>query len=138
MNDDFTKDDTRHVLATIRGFHGAQDIGESVVRLWTVALNYGKLTSRSDAVEAVVRHYSTTGCNQWITPGDVIGGVGAIRAARLEGVNDGDLTPDLDPDLPARDYVATMQARGAAVMAGMPIPQAIATIAPVKAIEATR
>lgn len=126
------------ILTKIRTFHGPQDTGTSVCHSWAEALNYAGVASVPDALQAVVRHYSTPGCNQWITPGDVVAGVKAIRAERMQGVNDGDLTPDLDPFAPARDYVATTQARAAAVMDGMPVRQAIATIAPVKAIEAVR
>ena len=126
------------VLSAIKGLHNPQDTSDSVVTLWASAFRYAGITSTGDAVEAVVRHYSTEGANQWITPGDVIAGVKTIRAARIKGINDGDLTPDLDPFIPAREYVDTLQARAAAVMDGMPPAAAIATVRPSAAIEANR
>lgn len=124
------------VLARIKTYHSPQDVGEAVITSWVDAFAYAGVKNAFDAEAAVIRHYTMPGANQWITPGDVVGHYRAIRHARIEGIEDGDLTPDLDPFAPGRIYAKTMQARGAAVMDGMSIQQAIATVPVAKAIEA--
>ena len=89
-----------------------------------------------DSLTAVRDHFRNSG--EYLRPVHVRSAVKEIRWSRIAGINDGDLTLDLDPDAPIGDYLATTRARASAIEGGMPIPQAIATIAPVKAIEAAQ
>lgn len=126
------------VLARIKTFHAPQDIGEAVISSWVDAFAYANITNATDAEAAVIRHYTTPGANQWITPGDVVGHYRAIRNERLAGISDGDLTPDLPGDASGLVYVRTHRARQKAVADGLTVQEAIATVAPVRAIEARR
>lgn len=89
---------TYDVLARIRVYHGAQDTGAGATKAWTDALTYAGVTSLDDAIHAVVRHYTTPGANRWITPGDVVAGIRAIRDDRLDRTELP--VPNVDPDDP--------------------------------------
>lgn len=133
-----TSADTLELLTLVKGFHDKQDLGAGTVAAWQMAFKLAKVTNLSDAKEAVVRHYSVPRANPWIIPGDVIGQYRDLRYARVAGINDGDLTPDVDPLAPDSVHIATDKARYAAVIEGMPREQAIATIPPTKMIEGRR
>lgn len=129
------------ILGRIKAFHYQQDVGESVISAWHDALRFAGVQSERDAFDAVVRHYATPGCNPWITPGDVVAGVRAIRlereakVARQGSATDGDLTQDVDPnDIPA--YLATLRARREAIWAGATLDQALALPLPPEAAHA--
>ena len=135
---EITESGTMRVLAAIKAGHPPFDAGDAAIKFWTMALRLGGVTNIEDAIEAVVRHYSTPGANPWIIPGDVVGHYRELRRERVKDINDGDLTPDLDPFAPVSVYLGTYKARYAAVEDGMPKAVAIATVAPVKMIEAAK
>lgn len=103
------------VLATVKTFHRAQDLGQATLRTWSTALQYASVQTTSDAVEAVLRHYTTPDNDPWITPAHVIAGVRAIRSSRLAGVDM--VTPNVDPDNVAA-YRAELAALRAAIADG--------------------
>ena len=126
------------ILTRIKLYHSPQDDSDATCQAWAEALNYAGVTNLRDADEAVKRHYTTPGANPFITPGDIAGRYREIRRERVAGINDGDLTPDVDPLAPDSMHTATLKARYAAVLEGMPKAQAIATIPQAKAIEAAK
>ena len=130
--------DALAILTEIKLYHNQQDNSTAACEAWARALNHAGVTNVRDAIEAVERHYATPGANPWIIPGDVVGHYRALRNERVKDINDGDLTPDLDPFAPVSVYLGTHKARYAAVEDGMPRAAAIATIAPVKMIEAAK
>ena len=120
------------ILARIKTYHSPQDIGETVITSWVDAFTYANVTNVQDAEAAVIRHYTTPGANPWITPGDVVGHYRSIRGVRLEGVDHGDITKDVDPnDIPA--YLATLRYRRKAIANGMTVVQANALPLPSEA-----
>jgi hypothetical protein len=123
-----SKSETAKVLAIIRGLHQPQDIGDVTVSAWHMTLAHAGVTSRADAVQAVVRHYATPGTDRWIGPADVIAGVKAIRTERLEQVTDPDLMADIDPNIPGRQYVEILRARTTLIADGQPLVQARAAV----------
>lgn len=135
---DFDAGDALAVLTQIKLYHQPQDNSDAVAVAWARALSGAGVTNVNDAMAAVDRHYSTPGANRWIIPGDVIRHYRELRYERIADIQDGELTPDLDPHASGREYARTTQARAAAMMDGVPKEQAIATIPPVKAIEARK
>jgi hypothetical protein len=132
---ELTEDDTIDVLSAIKTFHSPQDDGDVTIKMWTVALRYGRVTNGADAVEAVVRHYTTPGANPFITPGDVIEKYREIRNARLQNIDHGDVTQDVDAsDVEA--YLATLRMRIAAIADGATLAQANALPLPPAAAHA--
>jgi len=107
----FALSDAMHVLAAIRVYHQPQDTSDATAQAWSMALSHAGITSRTDAVHAVVTHYTTPGKDRWITPADVVAGVRQIRRARLE--HSDQILPTTDPD----DVRAWMAARRAGVKA---------------------
>ena len=129
------KADALVILTKIKAFHSPQNDDDATCEAWADALNYGGVTNIRDAVTSVMRHYGTRGANPWITPGDVIGGYREIRNARFRGIQDSDLTEDVDPDdIPA--YLATLRYRNAAIADGSSLEQAQALPLPPTAAHA--
>jgi hypothetical protein len=91
-----TWEETALVVGKIRTYHQPQDIGDATITSWHEALTDAGVTSRADAIQAVVQHYATPGAERWITPGDIIAGIRRIRRARLEHADQ--ILPDVDPD----------------------------------------
>lgn len=107
----FSRADALHLLAAIRVFHQPQDTSDVTANGWSIALSQAGISSRDDAVQAAVTHYTTPGMDKWITPADVVAGVRRIRRARLE--HSGQIVPDVDPD----DVPAWLAARRAGLKA---------------------
>lgn len=130
----FDDADALVVLTKIKTFNNKQDDGDAICESWAQAFNIAHVTSVHDAVEAVVRHYATPHCNPWITSGNVIAGVRAIRDARIEAANVdiADLTEDVDPRDPVA-YLATYRHRIKAIGDGATVLQANALPLPPEA-----
>lgn len=130
------------VLARIKTYHSPQDVGESVITSWSDAFKLANVTNAEDAETAVIQHYSSPGCNRWITPGDVIEIYKAIRIARIEQATaDSDvdlhavLTEDVDPS-DAQAYLATLRHRLRALGDGLPLQRVVALPLPAEAAHA--
>lgn len=136
--DTLDEPDTIQVLAAIKAAHPPQEVGEATIRFWVAAFRSGQVTNVADAIQAVIDHYSTPGASPWVIPGDIIGRYREIRRVRVEEINDGDLTPDLDPFAPMGLYLATHRARFKAVQDGMLKEHVVAAIPPSAAIEASK
>ena len=101
--DPFYDDMACQVLSMVATFHQSQDDGDATTTGWGLALQVNRVPSVSDAVEAVVRHYTDPGNNPFIEPAHVIAGVRAIRARRLIEAKFDQITPAVDPDRPDFD-----------------------------------
>jgi hypothetical protein len=127
--------DVLRILARVKSFHGPQDVGDTVVASWLLALQRAGVHNVDDADAAVVDHYSDTSANPWITPGDVIARYRTIRAARLKNIDYGDVTQDVDAN-DADAYLATIRHRYAAIADGATLAQANALPLPPAAAHA--
>lgn len=106
-----------------------REVTETEIEAWRVTLASARVTSRPDALTAVAEYYAES--RHRIMPADVIERVRAMRAARVRGLDDGDITPDIgrvDGGEDARAYLNTLRARRALVMDGMPLAEAIARV----------
>lgn len=109
------------VLTKIKLFHPPQDDTDDTCRAWAQALTYAGVASVQDAIDAVQRRYATPGANPWITPGDVVAGVRAIRSKRLDSSDA--ILPDVDPDQ-VQDWLKARRAGLAALADGRIQPPA--------------
>lgn len=107
--------DALAILTKIRAYHGPQDVSQATCAAWAEALNEAHVTSVTNCLAAVTRHYATPGTNPWITPGDVAGLARAIGDDRLER------TEIPTPNAPASDtraWLAEYRAMLAAIRSG--------------------
>lgn len=112
-------DDVVDILTMIAASDDRRTPTEADVAFWLMALTEGRVTSRDDAIAAVVKHSATSAA--WIKPVHVIEGVRAIRNARLEQCPpDRDLMAGLDPDMPGAEWARIYRERRTMIADGMP------------------
>ncbi|HET9893768.1 MAG TPA: hypothetical protein VFQ44_02430 [Streptosporangiaceae bacterium] len=80
------------LLGTCAAFDGRNE-GDSVTLAWTKALGH---LDYADCEQAVLDHYTAGG--RWIMPSDVIAGVRAIQAQRIERARIQPPPPELTDD----------------------------------------
>ena len=97
-------------------------VGTADVVFWTSALTEGRVTSKADAIAAVVHHFATS--DRWITPFHVIQGVRQIRDARLDRCPpDRELMAGLDPDMSGAEWAEHYRRWRKLIADGMPPAQ---------------
>jgi hypothetical protein len=119
-------DEATALCRAVRALCPAQAWEAETPALWAQVLAH---VSHADAVAvlpALKRRHPFIDCS------DIAAEVARVRSIRVDAVTMEELTSDMDGDVPGPVWLATLQARRAALMAGAPAAQILALVPPAR------